>query len=109
LADRLDRKLLTVSVDCLNGLFLIGVFVFTRFFGTGISVLYVGTAVLTALTTVYDIGLEAAIPNIVTREKLMAVNSVSKIIYSATSIFGPVAGGLIYAFFDIRYLYYLTG
>lgn len=102
LADRLNRKLLAVLADCVNGLLLIAVFVLSQFTGFGVGQAYFGTVALTVVTIVYDTALEAALPGIVTRRRLMAVNSLNRIVGSGAAIFGPVLGGFAYAFLDIR-------
>lgn len=42
----------------------------------------------------FGIGLEAVKPNMVTKERLMSINSISKIIDSISLILGPMLGGL---------------
>ena len=47
-----------------------------------------------SIYNIFVIGLEAAKPNIVSKERLMSLNSISKIIDSISLILGPMLGAL---------------
>ena len=47
-----------------------------------------------SIYNVFGIGLEAVKPNMVTKERLMSINSISKIIDSISLILGPMLGAL---------------
>ena len=47
-----------------------------------------------SIYNIFGIGLEAAKPNIVSKERLMSLNSISKIIDSISLILGPMLGAL---------------
>lgn len=55
-------------------------------------------------TTFLGIGLEAAKPNIVSKERLMSINSISKIIDSVSLILGPMLGGLFLQSLILKHL-----
>ncbi|TKH87599.1 MFS transporter, partial [Bacillus cereus] len=55
------------------------------------------------------IGLEAVKPNMVTKERLMRINSISKIIDSISLILGPMLGGIVFAVFDIKTFIIING
>lgn len=103
LADRLNRKLIAVSADMANGalltlLLLLGV----SDGGPGLMAIYASTFLLNVLTVFYDVAMEAGIPDIVKPERLMDINSASKVIEAVSAIAGPVSGGIAFAFADIR-------
>lgn len=101
-ADRSNRKLVVIAMDLLNGCFLFGLLIYFMSGEPGLFAVYISTFVLNVMTVVFDISLEAAIPDIVTKESLMAMNSASKVIESVAAVLGPMLGGIVYAFADIR-------
>lgn len=52
----------------------------------------------------FGIGLEAVKPNMVTKERLMSINSISKIIDSISLILGPMLGGLFLQSLILKFL-----
>lgn len=58
---------------------------------------------------VFGIGLEAVKPNMVTKERLMSINSISKIIDSISLILGPMLGGIVFAVFDMKTFIIING
>jgi hypothetical protein len=109
LADRLDKKLLAIITDMLNGLLLIGLYMLAREYPLNVSMIYVSTFLLNVFTTVYGISIEAAKSNLVLEKKLISMNSINKIIESSSSILGPVIGGVVFAFLDIKVFIVING
>lgn len=109
LADRLDKKLLAILTDLLNGLLLIVLYLLTIGYDLNIFMIYGSTFLLNVFTTVYGISSEAAKPNLVSGKRLMSLNSISKVIDSSSSILGPMVGGLVFAFLDIRFFIIING
>jgi MFS family permease len=102
LADRLNKKVLVVSMDLLNGVLLIGLYFISLVNGLSLTMIYLSTFIMTSFITIFDISFEAAKPNIVSKNNLMSVNSISKIIDSIATILGPMVGGILFAIVDIR-------
>lgn len=109
LADKVDKKKIVVIMDILNGLLFIIVYLITFKYKLNLTIIYISTFVMTIFTTLFDISFESAIPNIVSKKLLMKVNSTSRIINSSSSILGPVIGGLIFVFVDIRLFIIING
>lgn len=109
LADRLDKKLLAIITDMLNGLLLIGLYLLTMRYALNLSMIYVSTFLLNVFTTVYGISIEAAKPNLVSEKWLVSMNSINKVIESSSSILGPMVGGIVFAFLDIRFFIIING
>ena len=101
-ADRSNRKRIVILTDLLNGCFLLGVLFYSLFDGLGLPVIYTSTFIINGITVLFDISLEASIPDIVTANHLMGLNSLSKVIESAAAVLGPMLGGIVYIFTDIR-------
>lgn len=109
LSDRFDRRKIFISMDLLNSILLIGAYFWTLNYGLNLGMIYALTLVMSFFTSIFSIAIESAIPNMVESEKLMKINSLSRIIDSGSSILGPVLGGLIFAFVDIRFFLLLNG
>lgn len=61
------------------------------------------------ITAINGISAEAAKPNIVSGKMLVPINSISKIIESSSSILGPMVGGIVFAFLDIKFFILING
>jgi hypothetical protein len=67
-----------------------------------LPIIYFSTVLLGVFTTFFGIGMEAAKPSLVTSEKLIKLNSLSKLIDSSAAILGPIIGGIVFALIDIH-------
>ncbi len=109
IADKVDKKKLVVCIDLLNGGVLIAVYIFSSNYGLNLFIIYTTTFLMTVFTTFFGIGLEAAKPNIVSKERLMSINSISKIIDSVSLILGPMLGGIVFVVLDIKTFIIING
>lgn len=109
IADKFDKKKLVISMDLLNGVLLIGVYLLSIPFGLKLIMIYITTFLLTVFNTFFGVGLETSKPNIVSEKMLLSINSISKIIDSISQILGPMLGGLIFAVLDIRTFVFING
>lgn len=109
IADRVDKKKLVVCMDLLSGCLLITVYIVSSYYGLNLFIIYTTTFLMTGFTTFFGIGLEAAKPNIVSKERLMSLNSISKIIDSISLILGPMLGGIVFAVFDMKIFIIING
>lgn len=107
--DKVDKKKLVVTMDLLCGVLMVSVFTASMVYGLSLPLIYATAFLLTVFSTFFGIGIEAAKPNIVSDKMLMNINSISKIIYSVSSILGPALGGMIFAFLDIRMFILING
>ncbi|NUC18186.1 MFS transporter [Bacillus mycoides] len=109
IADKVDKKKLVVCMDLLNGGLLIAVYIVSSNYGLNLFIIYATTFLMSVFTTFFGIGLETAKPNIVSKERLMSINSISKIIDSVSLILGPMLGGIVFAVFDIKTFIIING
>lgn len=109
LADKLDKKMLVISMDLLNGLLLLCIYILSRNSGLSLYMIYISTFLISVISIIFDMSLQSAIPNIVSNDKLLKINSISKVIESVSSISGPMIGGLVFAFMDIRFFILING
>ncbi|MBH0346282.1 MFS transporter [Bacillus pacificus] len=109
IADKVDKKKLVVCMDLLSGSILIAVYILSSHYGLNLFIIYTTTFLMTVFTTFFGIGLEAAKPNIVSKERLMSINSISKIIDSVSLILGPMLGGIVFSVFDIQTFIIING
>ncbi len=109
IADKVDKKKLVVCMDLLSGCSLITVYVVSSHYGLNLFIIYTTTFLMTVFTTFFGIGLEAAKPNIVSKERLMSINSISKIIDSVSLILGHMLGGIVFSIFNIKTFIIING
>lgn len=109
LADRLDKKTLSISTDLINGILLVGLYLITMRYPLNLLMIYCCTFLLNVFTTVYGISIEAAKPNLVLEKNLVTMNSINKVIEASASILGPMGGGVVFAFINIRYFLLING
>lgn len=109
LADKFNKKTIVIVSDLLNGLLFIAVYFMTMMLGMHLVIIYVSTFLSTTLATIFATSIETAKPNIVSDKKLLNINAISKIIDSSSAIAGPVLGGLIFAFIDLRTFILING
>ena len=109
IADKFDKKKIVVAMDIVNGIFLVLLYIVSGIYGLRVQMIYISTLITSIFTTIFGISMEAAIPNIVSENMLMNINSASKIIDSMSSVLGPMVGGIIFAFIDIRYFILFNG
>ncbi|PED91939.1 MFS transporter [Bacillus toyonensis] len=109
IADKVDKKKLVVCMDLLSRGLLITVYILSSNYGLNLFIIYTTTFLLTVFTTFFGIGLESAKPNIVSKERLMSINSISKIIDSVSLILGPMLGGIVFAVVDIKLFIMING
>lgn len=102
IADRLPKKWLVVGMDFANGLLFAVIFWYANAESLTLATIYISTVILNIFTTFFSLGLEAAKPSLVSPEKLVRLNSLSKLIDSSAAILGPVIGGIVFALVDIR-------
>ncbi|MDA1600612.1 MFS transporter [Bacillus cereus] len=109
IADKVNKKKLVVCMDVLSGCLLITVYILSSYYGLNLFIIYTTTFLMTVFTTFFGIGLEAAKPNIVSNERLMSINAISKIIDSISLILGPMLGGIVFSLFDIKTFIIING
>lgn len=109
LTDKLNKKLIAIIADMLNGFLLLFIYLLIS---TGCSLnlelIYISTFFLNFFTTIYNISIEAAKPNLVHENNLISLNSISKVIESSSSILGPMVGGLVFALLNINYFIFIN-
>lgn len=109
LADKLDRKKMTVIMDLFSGLLMIGVFSISRMTPLTLWIVYASSALLTVFNTFFSVSLGASVPNLVDGKRLMKINSLRSTIDSSTSLVGPLLGGLVYSAIGIQFFLLVNG
>jgi MFS family permease len=109
LADRLNKKMLIVISDMLNGSLLVVLYLLSIGFSLNLTMIYVSTFILNIFSTIYGISIEAARPNLVSEKWLISINAINKVIESASSILGPMVGGIVFSFIDIKFFILING
>ncbi len=93
LSDRLNRQLLMVGSDVLRGLLALGFFFVHR--PSQLWVVFMLTALISALQAVFEPASLAALPNLVDREDLPAANVLAAATWGTMLTVGSALGGLV--------------
>lgn len=102
IADKFNKKKLVVTANLLNGVFLFIVYLISNWKGLSTGIIYLSTFVVTSINIIFDVSIGSAIPNIVSKEKIVNINAGNRIIDSISSVLGPVFGGIAFAIFNIE-------
>lgn len=102
IADKIDRKLLLIVTDFLSGICIFLFLVGSYGIGMTLTLIYITNLILSTFNMFYSVSLSAAIPNLTDDKNLVRVNSLSQAISSLAQIAGPILGGLIFAFVNIK-------
>lgn len=109
LADRVDRKKLTVAFDILSGLIVFALLGLSSVYGLKIIIIYVTNLILSVINTFYDTSLTSSLPNLVRDKKLMKINSYATAASSLAGVLSPVLAGVIYGFVPINLFLIING
>ncbi|GHE25964.1 MFS transporter [Streptomyces vinaceus] len=95
--DRTDRRRLMIACDLLRALLMGSVPLVWLVAGPRIWLLYVVTALVTVLKTLFDVAYVTAVPNLVAVEHLTAANGRLTAAFAFGTLCGPAAAGFIAA------------
>lgn len=103
IADRFSKQKIMVILDFLSG-GILSVFIILYVKNATLSVPAVAILMCTLaiIQSIYDPSVRASIPIITAPENFNQANSVVSVIYSLTSLLGPVAGGFLYSFLGLQ-------
>lgn len=109
IADRFDRKKMVVGMDFISGIIVLALFTISLIDGLRLPYIYAASFLLTTANTFFDIPFTASIPNIVDDKSLMKTNSLNQSISSIAAFIGPILGGIIFAYVDIKLFLFMNG
>ncbi|GKX68285.1 MFS transporter [Inconstantimicrobium mannanitabidum] len=109
IADRIDRKKLTITFDALSGIITFGLLGLSSIYGLKIEFIYITSLLLAIINIFYDTSLTSSMPNLVTDKKLMKINSYCSTSTAVSGILAPVLAGVIYGLIPINIFLILNG
>lgn len=95
IVDRYRRRRLLVFSETGRGLLLVGLVIAAALNALAFPLLLIGVVALGALTVIYEVGYQSAIPSLVPRASLSSANARIQATVAAGEIGGPGLGGLI--------------
>ncbi|ACL70672.1 MFS transporter [Halothermothrix orenii] len=109
IADRINRKLIIVSMDTVRGLIVIWLS-WTVYNGTaGFYHICIATFLVALSGTFFNPAVTASIPNIVEKHNLQKANSLEHLSFQGTSIIGAATGGILIAIFGVAGVFLIDG
>lgn len=109
IADRIDRKKLTIIFDALSGIITFGLLGLSSIYGLKVEFIYITSLLLAIINIFYDTSLTSSMPNLVTDKKLMKINSYCSTSTAVSGILAPVLAGVIYGLIPINIFLILNG
>lgn len=101
ISDRVSRKHIMVVLDFTTAL-LILLFMFMVQSSYVVSIIAIFMVCLSLIQSFYQPSVQASIPSLCVQENLVAANSIVVQINALANLAGPILGGVLYGFFDIR-------
>ena len=101
IADKISRKKMLVIMDYLCGITLIIVYFFSKTNSLSLILIYFTSFLLSSFNAFFMVNIESCIPNLVTKDKILKLNSIYSMIISLVRIAGPLLGGVCFGFFSI--------
>lgn len=108
LADRFNKKVLVILTDAFNGVLFLVLFMVSAS-GLTLFEIYAATLLLSVSQAFYNVSVDSAVPNLVSENNILRLNSVGKIVDAVSTIIGPGIGGVLYAAMEIRFFVLLNG
>ena len=102
IVDRVQKKLVIVICDLINGLVMLIIFLFWNNWDK-VLLVYIGTLLGSIFSMLLSIAFEAGKPQMFEKNWLIDANSYSTMLTSICRIGGPILGGIIYSVIDIKY------
>lgn len=100
IADRYDRKMIMISTDFLQAVF-VSLFLFDVVLKSMQALLLIVVCV-SILSSVYEPTKRCVVPMIMKKEEILKANSLMQTVMNALWVFGPVAGGGLIALFGFK-------
>lgn len=109
IADKRNRKKIIVSLDILSGIIILSLVSISSIYGLKLIFIYITTLLLSIVNTFFDVTIGASIPNLVTDENLVKINSYTQASTSLAAIMGPILGGLAYGLVSLKLFLIING
>ncbi|SDF63723.1 MFS-type transporter involved in bile tolerance, Atg22 family [Paenibacillus sp. cl6col] len=107
--DRADKKKVLVISELLSGVLIFLLFILYSYQPENVIVLVLYSVLISALQAFFSLAMNASFPNLVSKERLNAINSSNQGISALLSIFGPVVGALAYTGIGFQNIFILDG
>lgn len=109
LADRFERKRTVVLMDFLSGTVVLLLFYLSVYDELRLPYIYLTALCLSVFGTFFNVSMDASIPNVVDDKRLMRLNSLNQTVTSLTQVVGPILGGFVFGFIDIKLFLLFNG
>lgn len=107
--DNHNKKRIMVIADVLSGIWVIVFRSIFILYPTNIVVLVLYTSVLSMIQAFYNLSVNASIPDVVSKDKVVLTNSTFQSIKAVINILGGVVGAVAYEKIGIEVLFILNG
>ncbi|MDF2985090.1 MAG: major facilitator superfamily 1 [Eubacterium sp.] len=102
IADRVDRKKLTIAFDILSGLVVAVLLGYTQISGLKVLLVYLTSFILSTINIFYDTSLMSSLPNLVKDQGLVRINSYTATAGAVAGVISPVIAGVVFGMVTIK-------
>lgn len=107
IADRVNKRNIMVILDFSTAI-LISIFVLLSGTVSIVPLIVITLIILYGIQGAYQPAVNAAVPALVDIEQLTRANSIVNLISSVTGVIAPILGGLLYSFFGVMPILYMS-
>lgn len=107
IADRINKRNIMVTLDFLTAFITLLFTLYFNYFNLS-AVILVMLTLLYGIQAAYQPAVQAGIPLLMSKENLIKGNATINLISSLASLTGPVAGGVIFGFFGLYPILYIS-
>jgi len=104
LADKHSRKTTIVVMDVLSFILLLTIYIAVSKNNLTLLFIYLTSILLSSFNAFFSVNIESCIPNLVSKNKIIKINSINSMINSIVRISGPILSGIAYSIFEIKYI-----
>jgi DHA3 family macrolide efflux protein-like MFS transporter len=107
--DRSDKKRVLVLCNLLSGIAILIFLAVFQFYPTHIFLFVCYALILSTFQAIFSLAVNASVPNLVSKERVSAVNSSNQSINALFNIIGPIIGAIAYSIMDLGPILMMNG
>ncbi len=106
-ADRINRKMLILTVDSLQALATFALILFFQFGTTNIIIIYIFISLRSIFQAFHVPTVNAIIPTMVPKDKLSRINGINFLFTGVVQLFSPFIGALLLVFLSVHLIFWI--
>lgn len=108
IGDRRNRRNIMIAMDCGRGVLVCILGILAMIGSLNIYILFVLQVFISIMDSLFNSSSAALMPDLIPKDELIEANSAKGGFDAASTILGPVLGGLIYGIYGIKIVFYIN-